>query len=133
MVFASVAAAIVFMLCLSENTLSSKQEAGEDVDSVLSSSTTFQQYMKHLVCSDEDTEESDGPAASVPDCDDGANSIAKQRRHHSSALLKKEQKQSQASSATFIKVCIFCLNCCVNVVINQSINQSINLYLSRAI
>ena len=98
MVNLSVAAAIIFVFWLSDG-----EEAIKDADSVMESPTSFVQYMEHLKCTVEDTDESDG-LTSMPDCDSSVDSIAKQRRHHSSALLKKEQKQSRASSAEFIKV-----------------------------
>jgi len=102
-VCASMAAPAVFVLCLSDNAACSGQDAADDVDNVLGSSSWIMSYMERLECTAEDVDEVDA-LASMSDCDSSADSVMKQRKRHSSALLKKEQKQSSASSDVFIKV-----------------------------
>jgi len=99
------ASAAVFVLWLSDKAACSGQDAANDVDNVLGSSSWIMSYMERLECTAEDADELDA-LASMPDCDSSADSIMKQRKCHSSALLKKDQKQSSASSDVFIKVYI---------------------------
>ena len=103
MIFTVVAAAAAFVFWLSDNAACDGKEANEGVTGLPDSSTSFMLNTERLECTDEDTSETDGLVL-IPDCDNTADCIMKQRKYHSSALLKKEQKRSSASAALFIKV-----------------------------